>query len=194
MIVNGVARQLDHGEAWEGFQVRLATVVIITIPCDCSSGRVESPQEPPGGYNQPRSIPNTYVEGIPMPIHDWTRVGAGIFHDFHHAWIEELKRSLNRGVLPPDYYALAEQFAAGFGPDVLTLQGNGNGTPLAPGDVGPEAGGRGGVLLAARNSNSPARRKWTTTAARKSTSPSAMPAGTTSSPSLKWCRRATSQH
>jgi hypothetical protein len=43
-----------------------------------------------------------------MPIHDWTRVEAGIFHDFHHAWIEELKRVLNRGILPPEYYALAE--------------------------------------------------------------------------------------
>src|SRR5438309_561880 len=21
-----------------------------------------------------------------MPIHDWTRVEAGIFHDFHHSW------------------------------------------------------------------------------------------------------------
>ena len=30
--------------------------------------------------------------------------------------------ALNRGLLPPDYYALAEQVAAGFGPDVLTLQ------------------------------------------------------------------------
>ncbi len=57
-----------------------------------------------------------------MPIHDWTRVEAGIFHDFHHAWIEEIKRALNAGLLPPDYYALAEQHAAGFGPDVLTLQ------------------------------------------------------------------------
>lgn len=36
-----------------------------------------------------------------MPIHDWTRVGVGIFHDFHHACITELARSLNRGVLPP---------------------------------------------------------------------------------------------
>jgi hypothetical protein len=27
-----------------------------------------------------------------MPIHDWSRVDAGIFHDFHHAWIEQLKR------------------------------------------------------------------------------------------------------
>jgi hypothetical protein len=58
-----------------------------------------------------------------MPIHDWTRVEAGIFHDFHHAWIEEIKRALNRGLLPPDFYALAEQIAGGYGPDVLTLEG-----------------------------------------------------------------------
>jgi len=57
-----------------------------------------------------------------MPIHDWTRVEAGIFHDFHHAWIEEIKRALNRGILPPTLYALAEQFAGGFGQDVLTLE------------------------------------------------------------------------
>jgi len=57
-----------------------------------------------------------------MPIHDWTRVEAGIFHDFHHEWISEIKRTLNSGILPPDYYALAEQQAAGYGPDVLTLQ------------------------------------------------------------------------
>lgn len=59
-----------------------------------------------------------------MPIHDWSRVEAGIFHDFHHAWIEEIKRELNAGCLPNDYYAMAEQHAAGFGPDVLTLQEN----------------------------------------------------------------------
>lgn len=57
-----------------------------------------------------------------MPMHDWTRVEAGIFHDFHHEWISAIKRSLNQGILPEDYYALAEQVAAGFGPDVLTLQ------------------------------------------------------------------------
>jgi len=56
-----------------------------------------------------------------MPIHDWSRADAGTFHDFHHAWIEEIKRALNR-VLPKDHYALAEQLAGGFGPDVLTLQ------------------------------------------------------------------------
>jgi hypothetical protein len=57
-----------------------------------------------------------------MPVHDWSRVDAGIFHDFHHAWIEQIKRLLNSGVLPPDHYALAEQHASQFGPDVLTLQ------------------------------------------------------------------------
>jgi hypothetical protein len=53
-----------------------------------------------------------------MPIQDWTRVEAGIFHDFHHEWISTIRRALNSGLLPPEYYALAEQQAAGFGPDV----------------------------------------------------------------------------
>src|SRR5438132_13455249 len=57
-----------------------------------------------------------------MAVHDWNRVPAGIFHDFHHEWISVIRRALNDGLLPPDYYALAEQQAAGFGPDVLTLQ------------------------------------------------------------------------
>lgn len=60
-----------------------------------------------------------------MPIHDWTKVIAGIFHDFHTAWIIELRNALNDGLLPPDYYAMAEQVTRPFGPDVLTLQANG---------------------------------------------------------------------
>jgi len=57
-----------------------------------------------------------------MPAHDWTRVEAGVFHDFHHEWISEMKRALNGGLLPQGYYAMAEQRAAGFGPDVLALE------------------------------------------------------------------------
>src|SRR5262245_6668172 len=83
-----------------------------------------------------------------MPIHDWTRVEAGIFHDFHHAWIEEIKRALNAGVLPDNYYALAEQHAAGFGPDVLTLQGSREDADDRNG-AGPTTSGGGGVALAA---------------------------------------------
>jgi hypothetical protein len=58
-----------------------------------------------------------------MPLHDWTKVEAGIFHAFHHRWISALSDILNGGKLPAEYYALPEQVAAGFGPDVLTLQG-----------------------------------------------------------------------
>jgi len=82
-----------------------------------------------------------------VPIHNWTRVEAGIFHDFHHAWIEEIKRTLNAGLLPADYYALAEQHAAGFGPDVLTLQGPPNGDVEVGARTAPSAGET-GLLLA----------------------------------------------
>jgi hypothetical protein len=57
-----------------------------------------------------------------MPIHDWTRVKAGIFHDFHHEWISTIKYAINRNLKGTRYYALAEQIAGDFGPDVLTLQ------------------------------------------------------------------------
>jgi hypothetical protein len=64
-----------------------------------------------------------------MPIHDWTRVNAGIVHDFHSAWIVEIRNTLNDGLLPSEYYALAEQVTRPFGPDVLTLQANGKANP-----------------------------------------------------------------
>src|SRR5438445_3424259 len=58
-----------------------------------------------------------------MPVHDWTRVSDGIFHDFHYSWVLEIKRALKRGLLPPGYYVMAEQFGGDLGaPDVLTLQ------------------------------------------------------------------------
>ncbi len=57
-----------------------------------------------------------------MPIHDWTRVDAGLFHAFHQSWIVTLSRALNTGVLPADYYALPEQSIQGPIPDVLTLK------------------------------------------------------------------------
>jgi len=56
-----------------------------------------------------------------MPIHDWTRVPAGIFHAFHLSWIGVIQDYLNQGVLPDDYYAVAEQIIGPLGPDVLML-------------------------------------------------------------------------
>jgi hypothetical protein len=57
-----------------------------------------------------------------MPIHDWTRVNAGVFHHFHQRWIGAITDVLNQRLLPSEYYALAEQQGAGFEPDVLTLK------------------------------------------------------------------------
>ena len=77
-----------------------------------------------------------------------TRVGACIFHHFHHGWIVEIARALNCGILPADYYALAEQHAAGYGPDVLTLRGDRNGDADEVAGTVPMSSGS-GVLLAA---------------------------------------------
>jgi hypothetical protein len=57
-----------------------------------------------------------------MPIHDWTTVSAGTFHDFHTAWITHIKETLNGGLLPEGFYAQAEQHAGRVIADVLTLQ------------------------------------------------------------------------
>ena len=40
-----------------------------------------------------------------MPIHDWSKVRPGLFHDFHQAWTVSLSSTLNRSVLPPGYFA-----------------------------------------------------------------------------------------
>jgi hypothetical protein len=64
------------------------------------------------------------VEEQLMPVHDWTRVSAGTFHDFHCSWVLEIKRALNRDLLPRNYYAMAEQVAGGLTPDVLALHGD----------------------------------------------------------------------
>lgn len=89
-----------------------------------------------------------------MPVHDWTRVDAGVFHHFHHSWIEEIQRALNSGPLPGEYYAMAEQHTAGYGPDVLTLElagdndDRGNGESGGHDSAGNATGGGRDLLLA----------------------------------------------
>ena len=78
-----------------------------------------------------------------MPIHDWTRVTAGTWHDFHLAWTAEIRNALNGGLLPPSYYVQAEQIAGPLGPDVLTLQ-----TPEFPPELGIEEPSSGGLAVA----------------------------------------------
>jgi hypothetical protein len=56
-----------------------------------------------------------------MPIHDWTRVQSGLFHEFHQSWSVRIKDALNCG-LPKGYYALVEQKVEGPEPDVIAVE------------------------------------------------------------------------
>ncbi len=76
-----------------------------------------------------------------MPMHDWTKVDAGIFHDFHQEWAASIKHTLNGGLLPRGYFASIEQAAmragsAKYVPDVLALElPSGRATSVNPGNV-----------------------------------------------------------
>ena len=56
-----------------------------------------------------------------MPIHDWTRVYAGLFHDFHQSWSIRIKDALNAGMLPRGLQALVEQRTGPKETDVLAV-------------------------------------------------------------------------
>lgn len=56
-----------------------------------------------------------------MPIHDWTRVTAGGFHDFHQDWTIELRRALNRGLLPAGFSAVTDLKVMRYEPDVTAM-------------------------------------------------------------------------
>jgi hypothetical protein len=77
-----------------------------------------------------------YASGIrgdhAMPIHDWTRVRANHFHDFHQTWTIAIRNALNAGRLPAGYFAIVEQKAGGPEPDVITLGLNPPAGPAAP--------------------------------------------------------------
>ena len=66
-----------------------------------------------------------------MPMHDWTRAGAWLYHDFHTLWLTCIRRTLNDGRMPKGYYALAEQTTRTMGPDVIALQKPGTKSPSA---------------------------------------------------------------
>jgi len=59
-----------------------------------------------------------------MPMHDWSRVQSGIYHNFHYRWIASIMDRLNGGLLPKGMIAMAEQIIGGPEPDVVTLQQN----------------------------------------------------------------------
>src|SRR5262245_51984558 len=65
-----------------------------------------------------------------MPMHDWTRVTAGTYHNFHVLWLSSVTNRLNTGLLPPDFFAMAEQIVGRPETDVVTLQTRGRAKPL----------------------------------------------------------------
>ena len=75
-----------------------------------------------------------------MPIHDWTRVDHGTFHNFHVLWSVALSNALNAGVLPADYYAMVEQHAGEGKPNVVTLHAGSNGNDSNELDPGLSSG------------------------------------------------------
>lgn len=68
-----------------------------------------------------------------MPIHDWTRVNAGLFHEFHQSWTVRIKDALNVGGLPKGFYALVEQRVDGPEPDVIAVETNKLGRVMSEG-------------------------------------------------------------
>jgi len=73
-------------------------------------------------------------------MHDWTRVKAGTYHNFHYRWIAAIIDRLNAGMLPSGYFAMAEQIVGRPETDVVTLQ--------AGASPGPPETGNGGVAVA----------------------------------------------
>jgi hypothetical protein len=57
-----------------------------------------------------------------MPIHDWSRIPAGLFHDFHQTWSVQIKLALNAGILPRGISALVEQRSGPRESDVLAIE------------------------------------------------------------------------
>lgn len=79
-----------------------------------------------------------------MAVHDWSRVKAGAFHDFHCSWITHIKETLNNHVLPSGYFAVTEQRTAPWVADIVTLEDfhdRTNGPALANGNLATLAAG-----------------------------------------------------
>ncbi len=67
-----------------------------------------------------------------MPIHDWSHIDPGTYHDFHQGWTIEIRNALNRGILPPGYIAMADLKVSGSEPDIAAIKLR---EPLAPAGV-----------------------------------------------------------
>lgn len=75
-----------------------------------------------------------------MPIHDWTRVESGLWHNFHQSWSVRIADALNDGRMGDTHYALIEQKVPAKEPDVIAV--------ALGGGADPEANGGGTATLA----------------------------------------------
>jgi hypothetical protein len=57
-----------------------------------------------------------------MPLHDWSKAPAGLYHHFHQDWTAQLTRTLNRGLLPSCVSALIEQRAGKREDDIIVAE------------------------------------------------------------------------
>jgi hypothetical protein len=57
-----------------------------------------------------------------MPLHDWSPMPAGLFHDFHQAWSIHIRSALNGGILPKGFSALVEQRTGAKEPDIIAVE------------------------------------------------------------------------
>src|SRR6202034_833208 len=71
---------------------------------------------------QRRAGYNAHYGVIAMPIHDWSLIPSGLFHDFHQSWSIRIKDALNAGRLPHGVSALVEQRSGPRESDVLALE------------------------------------------------------------------------
>jgi hypothetical protein len=71
-----------------------------------------------------------------MPLHDWSRIPAGLFHDFHQSWSIRIKDALNAGRLPRGVAALVEQRSGPRESGVLAVESRGKLPRSEFGDAG----------------------------------------------------------
>lgn len=67
-----------------------------------------------------------------MPLHDWTRVPSGLYHDFHQSWSIRVKDALNSGRLPKGISALVKQRSGPLESDVLAIESRGKRSRFEP--------------------------------------------------------------
>lgn len=52
-----------------------------------------------------------------MPVHDWSQLDIGDFHDFHNGWAIAIRQAINGGILPEGYEARSDNYINGVEPD-----------------------------------------------------------------------------